>query len=70
MQNYENVTVEVKDNVAFITVDLSKDLGPTKSRRATMIGSTKGWQAIHNEVDDGDDSLIQYSLNLNLVRKP
>lgn len=69
MQTYENVTVDIKDHIALITVDLSKDLGSTKSGKAVMIGTTKGWQAIHNDTA-GDGSLIQYSLNLNLVRKP
>lgn len=69
MQEYENVTVEVKGNVALITVDLSKSIGPTKSKRATMIGTTRGWQAVHVETD-ADNGLIQYALNLNLVRKP
>jgi len=69
MQTYENVTVEVMDNRALITVDLTKDLGPTKSRRATMVGTTRGWQAIHHDTDE-NGLAIQYSLNLNLVRKP
>lgn len=67
--NFENVSVKVENHQAIITVDLSEDLGKTRTGRATMIGTTRGWQAIFNETGE-DGGLIQYSLNLNLVRKP
>lgn len=38
----ENMKVEVKDNILTITVDLSKNLGASKSGKSLLIASTGG----------------------------
>jgi hypothetical protein len=38
----DNVIVEVKGNKMVITVDLKKDLGPSKSGKTTLIATTGG----------------------------
>lgn len=38
----KNVTMAVKDNILTITIDLSKDFGPSKSGKTTIIASTEG----------------------------
>lgn len=42
----ENVTMEVKGNELILRVDLSKDLGASKSGKTTVIGSSKGNQPV------------------------
>ena len=42
----KNVEMVVKDNVLTITVDLSKDFGPSKSGKTTIIASTEGNQKV------------------------
>jgi len=42
----KNVEMSVKDNVLTITVDLSKDFGPSKSGKTTIIASTEGNQKV------------------------
>jgi predicted acyl esterase len=38
----ENVKAEVKGKTLTITVDLGRDLGPSKSGKTNMIATTKG----------------------------
>lgn len=38
----ENLKTEVKGNMLIMTVDLSKDLGPSKSGKSTLIATTAG----------------------------
>ncbi len=42
----ENVGLEVKGDTLTITVNLSKSVGPSKSRKSIVIASTKGNVAI------------------------
>ena len=42
----ENVQVEVRDNKAVITIDLSKDFGPSKSGKTIVVATTRGNVAI------------------------
>ena len=46
MRVMENVTVEVKGEKLVLTVDLTKNLGASKSGKTTVIGSTKGNQPV------------------------
>jgi hypothetical protein len=57
----KNVEFSVdKDSVLTITVDLSKDLGPSKSGKTRLIATTEG-----NVVIEGTDAYI----GLNIYRK-
>jgi len=38
----DNIQIEVKDNKAIITIDLSKDFGPSKSGKTIVVASTRG----------------------------
>ncbi|MCJ7617540.1 MAG: hypothetical protein MUO43_13495 [Desulfobacterales bacterium] len=38
----DNIQIEVKDNKAVITIDLSKDFGPSKSGKTIVIATTRG----------------------------
>jgi len=38
----QNVDIKVKGNVATITIDLSKDYGPSKSGKTTIVATTAG----------------------------
>ena len=59
----KNVQVKVEGNILTLTVDLSKDYGPSKSSGKTnTVASTEGFQGV-----DGHDG-VKYSLNVN--RKP
>jgi len=42
----KNVEMEVKEKVLTITVDLSKDFGPSKSGKTIIIASTEGNKSI------------------------
>ena len=42
----ENINIETKNNLLTITVDLSKNLGPSKSGKSIVIASTRGNKAI------------------------
>ena len=46
MGDAQNVTMEVKGEKLILTVDLSKNLGGSKSGKTTVIGSTKGNQPV------------------------
>lgn len=54
-----NVKTEVKGDKLTITIDLSKDVGLSKSGKSTMIGSTGGFKA----VDIGGGKSVALSLN-------
>jgi hypothetical protein len=54
-----NVKWKKEGNKLVIEVDLNIDLGPTKSGRANMVGSTKGWEHVDNEV----------AFNLNVTKR-
>ena len=38
----DNVQIEVNDNKAVITIDLSKDFGPSKSGKTIVVATTRG----------------------------
>jgi len=38
----DNVEIEIKDNKAVITIDLSKDFGPSKSGKTIVVATTRG----------------------------
>lgn len=38
----QNVTMEVKDNILTIKIDMTKSLGPSKSGKTDMIATTGG----------------------------
>jgi len=38
----DNVQIEVKDNKAIITIDLSKDFGESKSGKTIVVATTRG----------------------------
>ncbi len=38
----DNIQIEVKDNIAVITIDLSKDCGPSKSGKTIVVATTRG----------------------------
>ncbi|MBN2088346.1 hypothetical protein JW964_01980 [candidate division KSB1 bacterium] len=38
----DNVLIEVKDNKAIITIDLTKDFGASKSGKTIVIATTRG----------------------------
>lgn len=46
MGDMQNVTMEVKGEKLILTVDLSKNLGKSKSGKTVVIGSTKGNQPV------------------------
>ncbi len=60
-KSFKNVETEVKDNMLKLTVDLSKELGPSKSGKTIIIASTEGNQAVY-----GRDERI----GLNVYKKP
>ena len=54
------LNITVKGNIATITFDITKDLGPSKSGKTTLVASTNG-----NQVIPGTDVV----LGLNAYRK-
>jgi hypothetical protein len=38
----DNVQIEVNDNKAVITIDLTKDFGPSKSGKTIVVATTRG----------------------------
>ena len=38
----DNIEIELKDNKAVITIDLSKDFGPSKSGKTIVVATTRG----------------------------
>lgn len=57
----ENVKMSVKGNQLTITVDLSKDLGRSKTGQSILIASTKGNQSVPGKDD--------VKIGLNIYRK-
>jgi len=49
----QNIEMSVKGKILTITVDLSKELGPSKSGKTILIASTKGNQKV-----DGSDAIV------------
>lgn len=47
----KNVELEVKDDVLTITVDLSKEQGPSKSGKTIVIATTEGNQTVPGHAD-------------------
>jgi hypothetical protein len=58
----KNVTMDVKDNKLIITVDLSKDFGPSGSGKSRIVASTEG-----NADVPGHTSM---KIGLNVYKKP
>lgn len=42
----DNVMMEIKGEKLVLTVDLAKNIGPSKSGKTTVIGSTQGNQLV------------------------
>ncbi len=58
----QNVSIEVNEaNILFITVDLDKEFGPSKSGKTIVVASTKG-----NKTIEGTDCVI----GLNVYKYP
>jgi len=57
----ENVKWEVKDGKLIIEIDLTKELGPSKSGKTITVASTRGNQRI-----EGTDAII----GLNVYKYP
>jgi hypothetical protein len=57
----KNVAMQVKDDILTITVDLSKDFGPSSSGKTTIIATTEGNQTVEGHED--------IKLGLNIYRK-
>lgn len=56
----KNIETKIAKNILTITVDLSKEFGPSKSGKTIIIASTEGNQKI-----DGNSAVI----GLNIYRK-
>ncbi len=56
----KNVHMEMKDNILTITVDLSKNFGPSASGKTIIIASTEGNQPV-----EGTLAIV----GLNIYRK-
>ena len=48
MSDTKNVKMEVKNNILTITIDLSREFGPSKSGKTTVIASTLGNKSVPN----------------------
>ncbi len=59
----KNVEMKVDGDKLTITVDLSKEFGPSSSGKTIIVSSTEGNQTI--EYKEG-----QYKIGLNIYRKP
>ena len=57
----KNIETKVENNILTITVDLSKEFGPSKSGKTIIIASSEGNQKIEN----GDGAII----GLNIYKK-
>jgi len=57
----KNIETKVENNILTITVDLSKEFGPSKSGKTIIIASSEGNQKIEN----GDGAII----GLNICNK-
>jgi hypothetical protein len=42
----QNVKIETKENQIIITIDTSKNLGPSRSGKTIMVGTTSGNQKV------------------------
>lgn len=58
MANEKNVETKVEGNYLTIKIDLTKDLGQSKSGKSTMIGSTGGFTTVSTPKGD-----VKLSLN-------
>ncbi len=56
----KNVEMKVEGNILTITVDLTKEFGPSSSGKTLIIASTEGNQKV-----DGSDAVV----GLNVYRK-
>ena len=57
-----NMAIEVEDKTVTITIDTSRDLGPSKSGKSTLVASTKG------KLDLDEHGCPGLTLGLNLYR--
>lgn len=55
----QNINATVKGSILTLTVDLSKDLGQSKSGKTTLIGTSGGNQAIQ-----GPDGMVYIGVNV------
>ena len=56
----ENVKTKVEKNILTITVDMSKDFGPSKSGKTNIVASTGGFA----KVADVNGKAISISMNV------
>ena len=56
----KNVDLKVDGDILTITVDLSKDFGPSKSGKSITVASTEGNQSIENS---------ECKIGLNIYKK-
>lgn len=54
----ENIQMEVKGNVLTLTIDLSKDFGPSTSGKTTIVASSNGNAAVPGHAN------IRFGLNV------
>jgi hypothetical protein len=59
-QSFKNVEMDVQNDILIITVDLSKEFGPSKSGKTVIIASTEGNQLVY---------LREEKIGLNVYRK-
>jgi hypothetical protein len=57
----KNIETKVENNILTITVDLSKEFGPSKSGKTIIIASSEGNQ----KIEDGNGAII----GLNIYKK-
>lgn len=58
----DNIEMEVSGDKLFITIDLSKDYGPSASGKTTVIASSKGNQPLPEPFEE-------MKIGLNIYRK-
>jgi len=56
--NDKNIETKVEGNYLTIKIDLTKDLGPSKSGKSVMVGTTSGFMAVSTPKGD-----VKLSLN-------
>jgi len=60
----KNVQMKVDGDTLTLTIDLSKEFGPSSSGKTIIVASTEGNQTIEGYKDES------YKIGLNVYRKP
>lgn len=63
MAQPRNVQISVTDNIAIITVDLTKDFGKSGTGKSNIVASSGGWQKV------ADIGGKEFDMNLLIVKK-